>query len=305
LDKEHVNHDHRRYVEHINLEQHSPMSENTTPQTPPVDDPEPEGIFEVEAKPGEKRKVVEVGVVAAERKRVREATAEKLTKEFEPLKQKAEQFDRLQADVQAMQPYIEHLKAHPELMKQSQPPEIQQVGDEEAERYARHYELYTAQGLDLNRAKRMIADNRAEMRRVAQETAQEVVKPYAQSSDVQASRQNFLWAAQQKDGQNRPLVDPAFLAEEWSKVPAELTARPEVAQVILNAAIGQAARAGKLPPAAPTNEPVFSEPSGGRSAPYQISTLEQRVARNIGLSDSDWTKSAQTYKPDAINVLGD
>ena len=140
--------------------------------TEPQPDPEPDGVIEIDKPAGQKEKVVPVAVLTAERERIRKAEAEKYEKEIAPLKAKAEQADKLAADVQAMQPYVEHLKRHPELLKADEPPALQQVSDEDAEKYARRYELYTATGLDLKRAKQIIADNRAEMKQVAQQAAQ-------------------------------------------------------------------------------------------------------------------------------------
>ena len=279
------------------------MSEEVvTPQ--PEADPEPEGVIEVSVA-DQKQRVVPVTVIAAERQRVRAAEREKVTKEYEPLKAKAALADQLQQDVQALQPHIDYLKAHPELLQREQPPELQAVSDEDAERYARDYELYSASGLDLGKAKRIIARQRDEVKRVAAEAAQAAVRPVAESNAIQQSKQNFLWAASQRSADGRPLVDPTVLMEEWKQIPAELAAQPQVAELLLEKAIGRQLRSGKQPPAAPDRDPLFSEPSGGRAQGYQISELERKVSRNAGISEADWSKAATTYKPDQINVLGD
>lgn len=279
------------------------MSEE--PVVPPVEDPEPDGVVEAEVAPGKKERVVSVSTLAAERKRIREAEAAKHAKELEPLKQVEQQFKQLQTDVEAWRGEIEFLRAHPEIRKQHEPPELQQVPDDEAERYARDYELYTPHGLDLPKAKRIIARNREETKRIAAEVAREAAQPAIQASAAQASRQNFLWAASQKGSDGRPLVDPKILAEEWSQLPHEHTADQRVAELLLDRAIGKQMRSGRQPPPAPTHEPVFTEPPGGRAAAYQISDLERKVARNTGVSEADWQKTAAKYQPDRVNVLGD
>lgn len=279
------------------------MSEPGQTETPgePQVEPEPEGALEVDLG-GAKQKVVPVGVVAAERKRARESVETKYKGEIEGLKAKADKADKLEADLAQLRPYLEHLQQHPELMKKEETPEIAKIGDEEAERFARHYELYSAQGLDLARAKRIIADQRADTRRVATEAAQEAVRPLAATSATQMSRQNFVWAAQ--EAQKRG-IDPNVVAQTWSQVPAELSQHPEVAQLLLRASIGDAVFTGKAQPGAPRVEPIFSESPGGQRQTYQISPLEQKIAQGAGIKESDWTKAAQAYQPDAVNSLED
>ena len=226
------------------------MAEDT-PVTPPAD-PEPEGAVDVQG-----QKMVPLAALTAERERVRAAEREKVTKEYEPLKTKAEQADRLAADLQAVQPYIESLRANPELMKPKPQPEFEGITDEEAERTARQYELFTPTGLDVQRAKRIIADRRKEMRQVAAEVAQETVRPAQEGMALQQSRQNFITAAQARGQNGQPLVDPKVLAQVWSQLPAELTATAQVADFALNTAIGLMHRSGVAPPQAPQHEPLF------------------------------------------------
>lgn len=278
-----------------------PGSLDTPPITSPTVDAEPEGVVEVQG-----QKLVPLAALEAERKRAKETTEAKLRAEMEPFKQKAAEADRLAADLAAIQPHIDYLRQHPEILQRPSSEDRSGVTDDEAERYAREYELYTPQGLDLARAKRIIATHRADMQRVAQEAAQQAVQPVLQTTAVQAARQNFLWAASQKGPDGRPLVDPSVLANQWAKLPPELTANPDVAQWVLRAAIGEATVSGRQAPAAPSQEPTFTEAPGGASRPaYAMSDIERRVARSAGISEKDWTARAQTYQPDSVNVLGD
>jgi hypothetical protein len=247
--------------------------------------------------------MVPVGALVAEREKARRVTEERLTKEqIEPLKARAAQFDQQTADLQALQPHLDYLKAHPDLLTREQPPAIQAVSDEDAERVARQYELYSGSGLDLARAKRIIADRREEMTNVARETAREVVQPYAAQVATDASRTNFVWAAQEAQ---RRGVDPKLVADLWTKVDPTLTQHRQVAEHILRVALGEAAVSGTLQQASQF-EPVFTEPAGGRRAQAPaVSDLEKRVARSAGISEADWTKSVAAFRPDAVNVLGE
>lgn len=276
------------------------MSEELKEKEVETPEPEPEGTIEVELA-GAKQKVIPAGAIAAERKRVREAAETKYKGEIEALKAKAAEADQLKADLGQLQPYIDHLKTHG-LPKKEEPPELAKVSDQEAETFARQYELYTPTGLDTVRAKKIIANQREETKRIAAEAAQEAVKPLATDQATRQSRQNFVWAAQ--EAQKRG-IDPATVAQMWTTLPPDLTQHAEVAQLLLRATIGDAVFSGKTvqPPA---REPIFSEaPGGQRQQQYQISDVEKRMAMASGLSEKDWTDRAKGYQPDAENVLGD
>ena len=270
------------------------------PESTPQPEPEPDGVIDVQG-----RKMVPVDALIAERERAAKKTEEKIRAEYEPLKTKAAEADRLAADLNALRPHIDYLQKHPEVMQQPAKPDVPTVSDEEAEKYARRYELYTPTGLDLTRAKQIIADNRAETRRIATEAAQQAVQPYAQTTATAQSRQNFVWAASQRGSDGGPLCDPQQLAQMWAEFPAELSANPEVARVILDAAVGASVRQGKRPQRA-EQEPLYSEAPGGRApGEYRASDMERKIARSVGLSDKQWSDSAKQYQPDAVNILGD
>lgn len=269
-------------------------------ETEPAPDPEPEGVVEREGK-----KWAPVEALIAERERAARKTEEKLRAEYEPLRAKASQADQLAADMARLQPHIEYLQKHPEVMQQAAQPDVPEVSNDEAEKYARRYELYTPTGLDLTRAKQIIADNRAETRQIAKEAAQQAVAPYAQTTASAQARQNFVWAASQVGPDGAPLVDPQELAQMWADFPAELAANPQVARVILDAAVGASVRTGKRAVRS-SHEPVYTEaPGGQRGGGYQITDVERRLARTAGVKEKDWADSAKTYRPDATNILGD
>lgn len=183
-------------------------------------------------------------------------------------------------------------------------PEVAQVSDDQAEKFARRYELYTANGLDLARAKQMIADNQKEIEDVARRTAQEVIEPLKQTTAVGASRQNFVWAASQTDADGQPLVDPRALAEVWATFPPELSANPEVAKVILKATVGEAVMTRKSGPKPAMREPLQTEAPGGfRGNAYTMSNVEKKTATAAGIASADWEKRAKTYQPGQPNTL--
>lgn len=184
--------------------------------------------------------------------------------------------------------------------------DIPDVSDDQAEKFARRYELYTPNGLDLARAKQMIADNRKETEEVARRAAEQVIEPLRRTTATQASKDNFLWAAQQTDANGDPLVDPKALAEVWATFPPELAANPEVAKVILKATVGEQvmSRAAKPVTRRLDREPALSEPPGGqRGGGYTISNVEKKVAQSLGIKDTDWESRAKTYQPGAPNRL--
>ena len=52
--------------------------------------------------------------------------------------------------------------------------------------------------------------------------------------------------------------------------------------------------------------PTFSEPAGGRVGPqYEMDRMAKSLAKNAGMSDADFKKSATAYTPGAVNTLGD
>ena len=187
------------------------------------------------------------------------------------------------------------------------PPEAETVSDDEAERYARHYELYTSQGLDTQRAKRIIADNRSEIKRVAKQAAEEAVGPVQEQTAKSGAREQFVRVAMAVDGQGQRVLDDdgvRVLAQKFAQMPPQLAALPEVADLMLNAAIGETVRTGKKRVSAPSKEPVFSEsPGGQRGTGYTISNIEKKVADNRGISHGDWEKTAKKFQPGQPNVL--
>lgn len=278
---------------------------NTEPAAPePAAEPEPEGVVEVTG-----RRMVPVETLSAERKRVREATERAIReREIAPLQAKANEADAMRSYLQQVQPHLERLRQHPELLEEPKPQPMEaQISDDEARNEARDLELYDAQGQpDLGRAKRIIARRRTEAIAAGQAAAQAAIGPITSQSAAQASRQNFAQAALSRGADGQQLVDPRVLAQLWAQLPPELTQHAQVRDIVLNAAIGASVRAGKQGPQRPTQAQPFSEsPSGQRGATFQHSKFTRDIAQAAGMSEKAFSEGARTYRPGEVNTLGD
>lgn len=261
-------------------------------------DTEPEGVVEVQG-----RRMVPVDALVAERRRVRESSERAVAERIAPLEAKAREADQLRAALTDAQPYLEHLRQHPELLQPPAPTPIEStISDDEARNEARDLELYAPDGQpDVARAKRIIARRRTEVMTAAQMAAAEAVGPITSASAQQTSRHNFVQMATAARGQ----VDPRHLAQMWASLPAELTQHPQVGELVLNAAIGEAVRAGRS--VSPGSiRPQVSEPAGGRPGPgFRMNPFMQKIARSAGMSDEAMAKGANTFRPNDINLIGD
>lgn len=267
------------------------------PEPDAAADAEPDGVVEVQG-----RRMVDVSVVAAERRRVRDVTERTIReKEVAPALAAAREADDLRTALRDAQPYLNHLRQHPELLEPAAPTSQEsQVTEAEARDEARDLELYAADGQpDVARARRIIARRRTEVQSAATQAAAAAIEPLTSQTANAASRNNFVQMATQGRGQ----VDPAVLAQLWAQLPHELTQHPQVGELVLNAAIGHSVRAAGGRSPAP---PILSEPSGGRSGPaFQMTPLTRKIAHASGMSEQAFAAGAKGYRPNDINVLGD
>jgi hypothetical protein len=262
-----------------------------------ADDAEPEGAVEVA--PG--RRMVDVSVVAAERKRAREATEKKIRDEMAPLQEKAAKADALQQALDSVAPMLQRLKEQGQPQERAQPSPESQVSDADAEQEARDLQLYDKDSkLDVVTARKIIARRRSETSAAARQAAQEAVTPYAQQTAQQAMQQQFAAMASKLGADD--ILTPKELAQQFVELGPELSQHPEVAQVALERAIGRAylQKRGKQAQA-PTREPVLSEAPGGRiTHDYTPSATAQKM----GLSAQDLKESAKTYNPGNVSPIG-
>ena len=264
-----------------------------------ADDAEPEGVI-VQGN----QRLVDVSVLVAERKRVRDATEKRVRDtELTPLQQRAQRADQLQEALNAAQPYVDLVKQNQHLLQQQrQPSAEEQVTDEEAQQEARDLQLYNSQSqLDIPTARKIIARRRVEAYQAAQYAAQQAVAPMQATSAKQASDMNFVRMVQQVDANNQPLVDPEILAQEWVALGPEMTQHPQVAEVVLERAMGRMMRAGKRPQML-SRHPVYSEAPGGPRQPVgQLTALDKK----LGLTQADLKASAATFVPGGISPIGE
>jgi len=291
----------------LSLEEPTIVGAVSDPQTAPEpvaddDDATPEGT--IEGSGGVK--FVPLSAVIAERTKGKESKAEaaRLKGELESVKAKAEEWDKLRPAVQAAMPLIEKVKGRADILAMLDKPPQQQAAPQplsmdEAVEYAKDMDLYKPDGTpDVDRAQRLAARQEA----IAARQAARAVAPF-QANDAQRAseglKSQFLGA---KDAAGQT-VDPGALESIWSIVPPELSAKPEVAQILYLAAKGMAAHAGKGAPAKQNPALVTESLGGGRAPAKELSDVELSFARVTGVSPSDFKKTASAFKPGAVNSL--
>lgn len=221
------------------------------------------------------------------------------------------QLDALRAEQEAQRPYLEAARAilqQPQAPPQPaapQGPTPEQTA--ELEEVARDLEFFNQDGsLDLVRAGR----HQTRIMAAAQKIARQEVAPYQQQA-AQSRAQSVLNEAKNlKDPVTGEQADPQILAGLWNKVAnqpggMETLTNPEAAMFIWGQAMnltrwGKAQQGGARPPvaapaapAAPLGAPVFVEASGGGHAPPVMSAMERKIARDMGMSDSEYLKAAE------------
>lgn len=273
--------------------------------TAPVAEPEPdEGVpADVEVRDGR----VDASVIARVRKETRDKAERRIRdQEVEPLRRQAQ-------DMEALKRQNEELLRLFQQQQQPTPAEPTsmeaRISDEEAMAEARDLDLYDPQTHqpDVARAKRIIARRRQELEQVADMAARRHVAPVTQQTAAATSRQNFAQMALARDHEGRAWVDAKELAQVWAQLPTELTAVPEVAELVLDSVIGKGTRTrarGRV--AAPGREPTFSEPAGGRGAgAFALGDVERKMARAAGITDKQYEETAKGFQPGGPNVIGE
>lgn len=271
----------------------APVAEVPEQQAAPAE--EPEQPAEVEAVEVAGRKYVPISAVISERKQ-RQALAEK-----------AARADQLEAYVNESRPYVEFLKNNPDLLKPRQaapqPTPVTDVPtvDPEAEELARLMDLYTPEGQpDLKRAAKFlkVADNRAAKQ------VQQAVAPVHERAAQENSARNFQIALAYKDPQGRsPNVNT--LASIWRTVTAEQSADPNTASILTATALGLDYANAKPQPAAPAQPPVVTEGTGGVPRRTVLSDIEQRIAKDRGVSHTTWAEDTKGFVKGRANQLED
>lgn len=285
----------------ISIEEPFP-DETPAPELDATDEPEPDGVVEIT--PG--RRMVDVSVVAAERKRARELAEKTIReKELAPLQEKANRADALQQALDTVTPYLEQIKQHAQ-QQPRQPEPVEQVSDDEAAQEARDLQLYNKDSqLDIATAKKIILRRRSEAKAAAVEAAKEAITPLEARTAKELSAKNFEKHAQALVGPDGQLMaDPQVVVDLWKSLPPELTQHDEVAQIVMDAALGRSQRTKNrgrtVPP--PQRAPILSESPGGGTS--DTITLSER-ARKMDLTKADLQASAKHFKPGETSAVGD
>ena len=215
-----------------------------------------------------------------------------------------EELDRLRGEFETAKPYLEAAKAL--LQQQPPPPPPAPAGPSpeqtaELEEVARDLEFYKSDGsLDLDRAGR----HQARILKAAQAIARQEVAPYQQQTAMSQAQALYQEAAAMKDPATGQTADPQILKGIWNQIASQpggmdtLTNRQAIA-VLWGQAINQTrwkqAQSGVKPPtpSAPLPPPVFVEASGGGSNVPVMSAMERRLAKDMGMSESEYLKAAE------------
>lgn len=228
------------------------------------------------------------------------------------LKTKADQFDQMAGWYNEAKPYVDFLRANPDLLKPREaapapaaapaPPEA----DPALVSLARTLDLYTPEGQpDAKRAQAI----REMVKTEAQGIAQEAVKPFEQQSINERAQTNLRYAMGVDYNGVKP--NPKVLQQIWETTDPRMLATQQGAAAAVLMAMGLgAAMAPQAPaaaaPAAPTTTPVLSEPAGGRNPNRPaISEFESRVLKIRGIDHAKYTDSLRGFRAGETNVLED
>lgn len=238
-----------------------------------------------------------VPLSAVQKERERRQTAEA----------RATDTDALRRQVDESRPYVEFLKAHPELLRPQAPPEpvANPQDDPLLVELAQSLDFYTPDGkIDTGRA----AKHLKIVQSTAQQIANQAIQPWANATAQERSAANFQQAVAWKDASGQPIfktqAEVNMLRQAWSNLPAASTADPQVAATLVAtvAGVGRLQQPARVAPA--PNAPLVSEASGGRTQqPQRMSEMEHRIAKERGLTDKDWTARTSGFTPGRASNL--
>jgi len=276
------------------------------PPAAPDDDTVPDGTIEgtggVQFAP--------VKAVIAERTQRKEAQKQlaAIQEQLTAAQQKAQKYDELAGYVDQARPIIEAVRSRPDLVEQARQPRQESapkpLSDTEAVDYAKDLDLYKPDGTpDVDRAQRLAARQEA----LASRSAQAAIAPFQANDAQRASNTMKAQILAYKDG-NGHTVDAGILNDLWAGVPAELSAKPEVAGVLYQMALGATVAAGKYKGTQPPGPPpvVPTESLGNRgAAPKDLDVFGQKFAKAADIKPSEFAKASGRYVPGQTNSLED
>jgi len=276
----------------------APVAETAAPADPQA--PEAPAEPEVDAVEMGGQRYVPVAALQAERR------------ERQALREQANRAVALEQQWREAQPYVEFLRNNPGLLQARQPdpvaatPSGPKEPDAAVVQLARSLDLYDAQGQpDLARAEQI----RGLVRSEAQAIARETVEPMQQRSLREQADANFHRVKQTvKTPEGLQPSDDALRAV-WEMVGYQDVSDPRVATVMGVLAHGFDAVRGtnKRPASVPVPPPALvTEASGGnpRTRPV-LSPMEERIARDKGISATAWAEHTRGYVPGRPTTLED
>jgi len=235
-----------------------------------------------------------------------------LRRELQELKPVAKRAQEMEAALNDARPYVEFLKAHPELLRPQQAaPQPAKEPDPQDDPalvgLAQKLELYDASTGKPDTAR--AAEIRNMMRAEAQAIAKQEMAPVTERTHQTQLQANLQWMSQLKDADGRPLEGSfinSTLKAIYGALPEKealrVLADPHVAEVVGYTALGRQAASKKSAPKGPASAPLHVETAGGGSE-IALSESSKKLARLVGKSDKEWTESAKRFKPNSYNSL--
>lgn len=282
------------------------MADDLNLEAPPVETPP---VVETPAPPVDPEDAADeaVAVETPQGKMVPLPAIKALRKENKELKKQAGKVDQLEQWQRDAAPYVEFVQRNPHLM-QPQQPAPQQGDDPALVEIAQTYDFYKAGGgYDLDKAKR----HQTNVRREAQQIAQQVVGPVAMTNYNAQATANYQKAVAQKLPNGVP-IDKALLDTAWTELykqnPAVL-ADPRAVQIMVNNVKMVQLEASPMPPTprAPNGPPVVTENVGPRpGAPgTRMNDTQRAIVQNRGIDDKKFGELTAGFTPGRMNILED
>lgn len=281
----------------MDLESDAPVPEPEQAAAPaPVMDAAPIADDEPDTVEVAGQRVVPLSVVKELRDKVRTLT------------EKADKADQLEAWQRENEPALRFLQNNRDLLVQRVAPDPTPAPEPQADPDAREAALlmdfYKPDGTpDVEKGARWLALQDRRSGRLADERVQPIL---ARTQQEQANV-NYHMARNIKDA-NGEMPSDESLRAVWQSMPPELTSNQQVAGMLAALALGMdRMRAPRKNVVAPqTTAPLVSESAGGnpRTRP-QMSAIEERIARERGVSATKWAENTAGYQPGRATALED
>lgn len=230
-------------------------------------------------------------------------------KELEPIAARASHIDE---QLGQAQPIINAILSNPRLKAEAlriasgtntsserteQPTE---TDDPDAAAYAEDAGFYLADNTtpDLARARRVLTRLDARHRK----QTDDAIRPLAGVTLDSRADANLRNIAAMVDDNDVPLATHESITDAAKSIPKHMLSDPQVADLLLNVAIGIDRRKGRTPK--PVEEPVFMERQGGRRQPLGISSEEKRLAERLGLTVEEYTRSSKNLEAGVASRRG-